>query len=93
MRQRINRTIDSPPGLAQCGAKLVRINELCLVLGPSVTVRMIHSWIALRKVPYYKIGRRTLLFDVSEVRAALQQFRVEAIATPNIRGAGKTRGH
>jgi len=60
-------------------AKLVRIEELCAELGPAVTVRNVRTWMQQRKIPYLKTGRRTVLFDLTAVRAALAKFTVEAI--------------
>jgi excisionase family DNA binding protein len=60
-------------------AKLVRIEELCAELGPAVTVRTVRTLMAQRKIPYLKTGRRTVLFDLLAVRAALKRFTVEAI--------------
>lgn len=60
-------------------AKFVRIEDLCAELGPAVTVRNVRTWMAQRKIPYVKTGRRTVLFDLVAVRAALEKFTVAAI--------------
>jgi hypothetical protein len=33
-----------------------------------------------RKIPFLKIGRRTLLFDVKRVYEALERFEVKAVS-------------
>jgi len=35
---------------------------------------------AQRKIPYVKIGHRTVLFEVDKVREALAKFEVKAIS-------------
>jgi len=34
---------------------------------------------AQRKIPYVKLGHRTVLFEVDKVRAALAKFEIKAI--------------
>jgi hypothetical protein len=56
---------------------LVDINQLSERLG--VKTRTIRSWQHLRKIPFFKIAHKTLLFDEKKVRAALEAFEVKAV--------------
>jgi excisionase family DNA binding protein len=59
-------------------AKLVNSKQLAAELGQSP--RTIRSWIAARKIPFLKVGHRTMLFSPEKVRAALEKFEVKAVA-------------
>jgi len=56
--------------------RLLTKNELAIQLG--VSPRTIETWVACRRIPVYKFGRRCVRFDLQEVREALRHFRVEA---------------
>jgi excisionase family DNA binding protein len=56
--------------------KLVNSKQLAAELGQSQ--RTIRSWIAARKIPFLKVGHRTMLFSPEKVLAALQKFKVKA---------------
>ena len=58
-------------------ARLVRIEGLSQELGPPV--RLLRTLMAQRKIPYVKIGHRTVLFEVDKVREALAKFEVKAV--------------
>jgi excisionase family DNA binding protein len=58
-------------------AKLVNSKQLAAELGQSH--RTIRSWIAARKIPFLKVGHRTMLFSPEKVLAALQKFEVRPI--------------
>jgi predicted DNA-binding transcriptional regulator AlpA len=58
--------------------KLVTKPELAARYG--VVVRTIDNWIALRQVPFLKIGKKMVRFDVAECDAALQRFKINANA-------------
>ena len=58
-------------------ARLVRIERLSEELGQPV--RLFRTLMAQRKIPYVKIGHRTVLFEVDKVRKALAKFEVKAI--------------
>jgi len=60
--------IDSPV------RKLVGKPELAQRYG--VVVRTIDNWIALRQIPFLKIGKKMVRFDVAECDAALQRFKI-----------------
>jgi hypothetical protein len=42
-------------------------------------VRQLRTLIAAKKIPYLKIGHRTLLFDPEKVEKALQRFEIPAV--------------
>jgi excisionase family DNA binding protein len=58
--------------------KLVNSKQLAAELGQSL--RTIRSWVAARKIPFLKVGHRTMLFSPEKVRAALEKFEVKAVA-------------
>jgi excisionase family DNA binding protein len=57
--------------------KLVNSKQLAAELGQSQ--RTIRSWIAARKIPFLKVGHRTMLFSPEKVLTALQKFEVRPI--------------
>jgi len=57
---------------------LIKKKELAKIL--SISPRTIDSWIAQRRIPALKFGRRCVRFDLQEVREALRHFRIEASA-------------
>jgi excisionase family DNA binding protein len=59
--------------------KLLNIYELSEQLGPPV--RALRTWTHSRKIPFIKVGHRTMLFDPQKVRAALQKFEILPPAT------------
>ena len=59
------------------GPRFLRIEELSTELGPSV--RSFRTWMYQRKIPFIKIGHRTVLFEVEKVRAAMANFEVKAV--------------
>jgi excisionase family DNA binding protein len=42
------------------------------------TVRTIDNWIAERRIPFLKIGRKMVRFDPDECDRFLQKFKVDA---------------
>ena len=56
--------------------KLVTKPELAARYG--VVVRTVDNWIAERRVPFLKIGRKMVRFDPVECDAALQRFKINA---------------
>ena len=44
-----------------------------------IPVRTLRSFMASRKIPFYRCGHRTLFLDVEEVDKALKKFEVRAI--------------
>ena len=44
-----------------------------------IPVRRLRTFIAARKIPYLKIGHRTMLFDLEKVDKALARFEVPAV--------------
>jgi len=42
-------------------------------------VRTLRSFVAGKKIPFLKLGHRTVRFDVSRVEATLQRFEIPAI--------------
>jgi len=57
--------------------KLLNIFELSEAKGRPV--RQLRSFVAARKIPYLKVGHRTLLFDPEKVDKALARFEVPAV--------------
>jgi hypothetical protein len=57
--------------------KLLDIFELSEAKGRPV--RQLRSFVAARKIPFMKLGHRTLLFDPEKVDEALARFEVPAI--------------
>jgi len=56
---------------------LVGIEQLAREIG--IPIRTIRSLMYARRIPYLKLGRRTLFFDVKKVRDAIDGFEVRAI--------------
>ncbi len=42
-------------------------------------MRQLRTFVADGKIPYLKIGHRTMLFDPGKVEKALQRFEVKAV--------------
>lgn len=61
--------------------RLLDIKELSGQLGRPV--RQIRSFAQARKIPYMKLGHRSLLFDPEKVVKALARFEVEAVTAKN----------
>jgi hypothetical protein len=59
--------------------KLLNIFELSQELGPPV--RAFRTWAQHRKIPFIRVGHRTLLFDPQKVRAALEKLEVHTAGT------------
>ncbi len=56
--------------------KFLTIDELSAELG--IPVRSIRTLKQKRKIPFVKLGHRTLLFNPAKVSAALSKFEVRA---------------
>ena len=57
--------------------KLVNIVGLSQHNG--VPIRTLRTFMAERKIPFFKCGYRTLLFDPQKVDQALQRFEVQEV--------------
>jgi excisionase family DNA binding protein len=57
--------------------KLVDITGLAEEL--PFTVRYIRVLVAEGKIPYYRLGHKTLRFDVEKVQKALERFEIKAV--------------
>jgi hypothetical protein len=58
-------------------SKLLDIFELSeATLRP---VRQLRTFVQAKKIPYLKVGYRTLLFDPVKVEKALQRFEIPAV--------------
>jgi excisionase family DNA binding protein len=57
---------------------LVNSKQLAAELGQSL--RTIRSWTQARRIPFLRLGHRTVLFSPEKVRAALEKFEVKALA-------------
>lgn len=58
--------------------KLLDIEGLSDEIGQPV--RTLRTWVQGRKIPFLRLGHRTLLFDPEKVREALDKFEVKAVA-------------
>jgi len=58
-------------------SKLLDIFELSEAKGRPV--RQLRTFVAGKKIPYLKVGHRTLLFDPEKVEKALERFEIPAI--------------
>jgi excisionase family DNA binding protein len=45
-----------------------------------VSPRTIENWVAQRKIPFLRIGRRTMKFKIADVRRALDRKTVKEIS-------------
>jgi hypothetical protein len=59
-------------------SKLLDIFELSKETGRPV--RQLRTLVAGRKIPYLKVGHRSLLFDPEKVDQALSRFEIKAIS-------------
>ena len=62
--------------------KLLTIFELAELKGRPV--RQFRSWVEAKKIPYLKLGHRTLLFDPEKVEKALERFEIPAVKCADI---------
>ncbi len=51
--------------------------ELALVLG--VSPRTLDSWISQRRIPFLRLSRRLIKYDLARVKAALNKYEVKEI--------------
>jgi len=58
--------------------KLLNIFELSEQKGRPV--RQLRTFVAERKIPFLKLGHRTLLFDPEKVDKALARFEIPAVS-------------
>jgi hypothetical protein len=58
-------------------AKLLNVFELSEALGRPL--RQIRGLVQSRKIPFYKVGYRSLLFDPVKVEKALNAFEIPAV--------------
>jgi len=63
---------------------LVNIRALSRDIG--IPIRTLRSFMASRKIPYLKVGYRTVLFDPEKVDAALRRFEIRAVGDDEPRG-------
>ena len=52
--------------------------QLAKALGRRST-RLIDAWVKARRISYFRLGHRTLLFSLPQVLADLQKFEVQSI--------------
>ena len=67
--------------------KLVNIIGLSDYKG--IPVRTLRTLVWARKIPFLKLGHRTLLFDPDKVDKALERFEVQEVARRSCRGVAK----
>ncbi len=53
----------------------------------NVPERTLRTWVAQRKIPFLKLGHRTVLFQPSKVFEALERFEVAEAGRPRNRRA------
>jgi hypothetical protein len=68
-------------------AKLVNIAALSDYKG--IPVRTLRSLMAQRKIPFLKLGYRTIFFDIQQVDRALQRFEVQEVGSRSRKEAVK----
>jgi hypothetical protein len=56
------------------------LNIVGLSRHQGIPIRTLRTLMAGRKIPFLKIGHRTILFDPEKVDQALQRFEVKAVA-------------
>ena len=57
--------------------RLLDTSELALELGRPI--RQIRTFVQTRKIPFLRVGHRSLLFDLGKVEKALQRFEIPAV--------------
>jgi excisionase family DNA binding protein len=57
--------------------KLISIKKLADET--EIPIRTLRSFVTSRKIPFLKIGHRTILFDRSKVEAALSRFEIQEV--------------
>ena len=67
--------------------KLVNIAGLSERRG--IPIRTVRSLMSARKIPFLKVGHRTIFFDLEEVDRALRRFEVREIGSHLRKGGGK----
>ena len=56
---------------------LLNIQQLSVEIGPPV--RSLRTWMHQGKIPFIRVGHRTVLFDPDKVREALNRLEVKAV--------------
>ena len=69
------------------GRKLVNITGLSEHKG--IPIRTLRSLMTARKIPFLKVGHRTIFFDIEQVDRALQRFEVQEVGSRSRREAVK----
>jgi excisionase family DNA binding protein len=67
--------------------KLVNIIRLSEHNG--VPVRTLRTFVSSRKIPFFKLGHRTLLFNPEKVDKALEAYEVQEVGSRARQGAAK----
>jgi excisionase family DNA binding protein len=44
-----------------------------------VSIRTVDTWIAQKKIPFFKLGSRLVRFDLDAVAKALERYKVEEV--------------
>jgi hypothetical protein len=57
--------------------KLLNVYGLSEARG--IPVRTLRSFVAAKKIPFFKCGHRTILFDLAKVDAALARYEVKEV--------------
>lgn len=59
------------------GKQFIRRKEMAALLG--VSERTIGNLMARRVIPFYRLSRGVVVFDIQQVVSALERYRVRAI--------------
>jgi excisionase family DNA binding protein len=57
-----------------------------------VSERTITNWQRQGKIPFYRLGRKLVLFKRSEIDAALARFRVKSVGEPTLPEGQNSKG-
>ena len=60
-------------------SKLVNIGGLSAQKG--IPIRTLRSLMGARKIPFLRLGYRTIFFDIEEVDRALQRFEIQEVGS------------
>lgn len=65
------RKIEEQEALLENQDQLVSYKELARIIG--LSERALRKYVALRRIPFKRVGSRTIRFDKSEIRAWLEK--------------------
>ena len=74
---------------ATFGAIVALFLFVSLSYANGVPVRTLRTFMVARKIPFLKLGHRTVLFDPEKVDKALERFEVQEVGRRSCRGDAK----